>query len=212
MATDPRKLAEIMNYRNILNDKDAVQYVIDAINAQSAEQLSKNMKVTVSVALGTGSSSIAKPAFNSHFSGYLKENITSLLSGFATYMDRVVASSKARAEEEAGFLGMDSDPVVLVPPVITSAGSADAVIDSAFLYNITADNVSGTGITSCVYSVVGSMPEWMSLDATTGALTGTPVTGGHGVGIGDGFNLEVKVTTNVGSDTKVVQVTYVAAS
>lgn len=207
-VVDPRNLVEITKYRNILNDKDAVSSVIAAIGEQSAEQLANSLTVSVNVSLRSGSSSVSKPAFNAHMAGYIKANLASMLPSVGTYMDGLVAEAKAKAEAEAGSLGMTSTPVTLVPPAILNDDTAEATIGGEFSLDIVADNTSGTGITSCVYSATG-LAAWMTLDADTGAITGEVPSDATA---GDSLTLTLKVTTNAGEDTKAVTVTYAAAS
>lgn len=208
MAVDPRNLVEITKYRNILNDKDAVSTVASAIAAQTAEQLANSLSVTITVSLKNGMSSVSKPAFNTHLAGYIKANMASMLPALSTYMDGLVASAKASAEAEAGSLGMTSTPITLLPPAILNDATANATIGGEFSLDIVADNTSGAGITSCVYGATG-LPTWASIDADTGAITGTvPASATEG----DSFTFTAKVTTNIGESSKEITVTYVAAA
>lgn len=204
-SVNPRNLVEITKYRNILNDKDAVDTVINAIGEQSAEQLANSLGVKVTVSLRSGNSSVSKPAFDTHLAGYIKANLATMLPAVSAYMDGLVAEAKESAEAEAGSLGMASTPVTALPPAITNESAINATIGGAFSMNITANNTSGAGITSCVYAATG-LASWMSLDEETGAITGTVPSSATA---GDSFTMTLKVTTNIGEDTKEVTVTYV---
>lgn len=208
MANDPRKLIDITEYRNLLNDKDDVQKVIDAVAAQTADQLAANLAITATALLKpvtVGSASVGNAAFNKHLGGYLKANFTTIVTGVMAYVDGLIASNKAEAEEEAGLLGINSTPITPVAPSVTSSAAADATIGAAFTYTITADNISGPGITSCNYSAA-NLPAWLAL-GDGGVLSGTVPDDATD---GDSFTMQVTVTTNIGSDTKDVTVTYIA--
>ena len=204
-SVNPRNLVEITKYRNILNDKDAVATVINAIGEQSAEQLANSLGVKVTVSLRSGNSSVSKAAFDTHLAGYIKANIATMLPAVSAYMDGLVAEAKESAEAEAGSLGMTSTPVTALPPAITNESAINATIGEAFSMNIAADNTSGAGITSCVYAATG-LASWMSLVEETGVITGTAPSSATA---GDSFTMTLKVTTNIGEDTKEVTVTYV---
>ena len=201
--SDPRKLVEIKEYCSLLDDKDEVQRMSTEIAAQSAAELADNLSLTLTVLLKKDGVNLASQPFNKHFAAYLKANITSLLSGVATYVDSLVAANKADAETEAGLLGMTTAPTTIPAPAITSASTVTATIGDSFSYDIVASDTSGPGITSCVYSATG-LASWMSLDASTGAITGAvPTTATDG----DSFTMTVTVTTNGGTDSQTVTVT-----
>lgn len=208
MANDPRKLVEITEYRNLLNEQDEVQEVVDVIASQTAEQLANNVTTASTFSVRNGTTSVSKASFNKHLAGYIKANIATIAPAVLTYMEAIVASNKAEAEAEAGLLGMTTTATTILAPEIISDAAVNATVGEAFSYDIVADNDSGTGITSCVYSATGA-PAWLTVNTSTGAITGTVPADAT---VGDSFTMTVKVTTNGGEDSQDVVVTYVAAA
>ncbi len=86
----------------------------------------------------------------------------------------------------------------LQPPVITSAGSADGQVGSAFSYQITASN-------SPTSFAAAALPPGLSVNATTGAITGPPTQTGT-------FAVTVSATNAAGSGHATVNVTVVPAT
>lgn len=208
MANDPRKLVEITEYRNLLNEQDEVVAVVDAVAAQTAEQLADNCSATTTFSIKVAGTPVAKTAFNKHLASYIKANIATIAPAVLTFVQGIVATNKAEAEEEAGLLGMTTTATTIPAPEIISDAAVNATVGETFSYDIVADNDSGTGITSCVYSATG-IPSWLTINTNTGAITGIVPADAT---VGDSFTMTVKVTTNGGEDTQDVVVTYVAAA
>ncbi|MFM7022388.1 MAG: putative Ig domain-containing protein, partial [Flavobacteriales bacterium] len=79
------------------------------------------------------------------------------------------------------------------PPVISSAATANGTIGTAFSYNITASN-SPTS-----YNAIG-LPAGLSVNTTTGAITGTPTTAGSST-------VTLSATNAGGTGTKTLTIT-----
>lgn len=103
-----------------------------------------------------------------------------------------------RARDTAGNWSAWSTPVnvttATAPPTITSAASASSAFGAAFSYTITA-----TGNPTS-YSVTGALPTGLSLNATTGAITGAPQQPGT-------FNVVIGATNAAGTGTASLQIT-----
>ncbi|MFT3683022.1 MAG: putative Ig domain-containing protein [Ferruginibacter sp.] len=84
-------------------------------------------------------------------------------------------------------------------PVITSANTASAQVIVPFTYNITATN-SPTS-----YSIVGTLPSGLSLNTTTGAITGTPAGGSNGT-----YPVTIRATNIYGTGTQALTITVSA--
>jgi len=65
--------------------------------------------------------------------------------------------------------------IVQVAPTVTSADHTTFTADQAGSFQVTA-----TGYPAPTFSLSGSVPSWLSIDASTGALTGTPPAGAGG--------------------------------
>jgi hypothetical protein len=83
-------------------------------------------------------------------------------------------------------------------PVISSAGSAAGTSGASFSYSITGSN-SPTG-----YSVNGTLPTGLSLNSSTGAITGSPVGAGT-------FNVVIGATNAAGVGTASLAITIASA-
>jgi hypothetical protein len=77
----------------------------------------------------------------------------------------------------------------ITAPVITSASTATGTINTAFAYQITATN-SPTG-----YSVTGALPAGVSVNATSGLISGTPTVSGT-------FNVMIGATNSAGTGSR----------
>jgi sugar lactone lactonase YvrE/PKD repeat protein len=109
--------------------------------------------------------------------------ITGAISGTPTTSGTVAASVAATNTGGTGAYQTLTIAVLPPAPVITSATSASAVVGAAFTYQITANN-SPTSFSA------SGLPDGVSVDATTGAVTGIPTTAGT-------FNATV-IATNAG--------------
>jgi len=87
--------------------------------------------------------------------------------------------------------------VVIQPPVISSAATANGTVGTAFNYNITATNTP-TG-----YTATG-LPGGLSVNTTTGSISGAPTVSGT-------FTVTLTATNAGGSGTKVITITIAAA-
>ncbi len=86
----------------------------------------------------------------------------------------------------------------LQPPSITSAGSAGAQVGSAFSYQITASN-------SPTSFAASGLPAGLAVNATTGAITGTPATTGA-------YAATITATNSAGNGHASLEVTVVPAT
>ena len=109
-------------------------------------------------------------------------------------------------DETKSTIEFQSSPAALVAdvktatataPAITTTSLTDGVIGTAYNQTLTA-----TGSTPITWSVESgsSLPGGLSLNAATGAISGTPTVTGT-------FNYTVKATNSVGSDTKALSIT-----
>jgi M6 family metalloprotease-like protein len=79
------------------------------------------------------------------------------------------------------------------PPVVTSAATVSGFKSTAFIYQIAATNAPAS------YSASG-LPAWLSVNATTGRITGTPAASGT-------FNFTVSATNTPGTGSRAVSLT-----
>ncbi|WP_162523901.1 MULTISPECIES: choice-of-anchor D domain-containing protein [unclassified Flavobacterium] len=84
---------------------------------------------------------------------------------------------------------------VTAPPVITSSLTASGNVGSAFTYDIVATN------TPTSYNAT-SLPSGLSINTTTGQISGTPT----GAGV---FNVTISATNAYGTDTETLEITFV---
>ncbi|MGH8047114.1 MAG: beta strand repeat-containing protein, partial [Chthoniobacterales bacterium] len=82
------------------------------------------------------------------------------------------------------------------PPVISSATTASGMVGTAFSYQITASN-SPTS-----YGVTGTLPAGLSLNTSTGEISGTPSAAGTS-------NVTISATNAGGTDTEALAITIV---
>lgn len=129
-------------------------------------------------------------------------NSTATVSGPATIdtsSNTVTVSSAANVTYQAttsirlgpGFTAQNGGAFhaqLLLPPSITSASSATGLVGSAFSYSITADN----GPTS--FGAFG-LPGNLTVNTTTGAISGTPVLAGT-------FNVTLRALNANGTGTR----------
>ncbi len=96
---------------------------------------------------------------------------TGLISGFPTTLETKVVDLTSSNETGTG-MGELTITVVDPTPVITSATTATGTRDVDFAYQITADNLP-TG-----FGVDGNLPPGVSLNATSGLISGRPTAAG----------------------------------
>jgi len=85
----------------------------------------------------------------------------------------------------------------VIPPVITSAGTATGTSGSAFTYQILASN------SPLSYGTSGSLPNGLSVNATTGLISGSPAQTGS-------FSIQVLATNAGGTGSRAVNLTIAA--
>ena len=95
-----------------------------------------------------------------------------------------------------------SGPVsVILPPVIATTDLPGGIAGTSYSQNLTA-----TGNTPMTWSVAGgSLPDGLTLNSTSGAITGLPTKSGS-------FSFTVKATNSAGSDTKPLTIGVKAAA
>ncbi len=84
------------------------------------------------------------------------------------------------------------------PPVITSGATAGGFVGFPFCYNISATNSPSS------FSVTGTLPPGISLNSTSGLLSGTPSVEGV-------FNVTIKATNSVGTGSQPLEITIQSA-
>ncbi len=94
----------------------------------------------------------------------------------------------ATAGTNKAFRGIAFAPGVIAPVITNAALSVNADLNTAFTYTITANN-SATS-----YDVTG-LPDGVTINTTTGVITGAPEHAGT-------FNVTISATNSAGSDTK----------
>jgi endoglucanase Acf2 len=82
------------------------------------------------------------------------------------------------------------------PPVVSSPSTAPGTVGAAFSYQIVGSN-SPTG-----YGVTGTLPAGLSVNASTGLISGTPATGSAGV-----YNVTVRASNVAGTGTSPLAIT-----
>ncbi|MFT3710505.1 MAG: putative Ig domain-containing protein [Archangium sp.] len=80
------------------------------------------------------------------------------------------------------------------PAVITSGLTASGTAGQAFSYSMTAEG------TSPITRSIANAPAWLSFDANTGLMSGTPPSGGT-------FTVDMTATNSIGSDNKTLTIT-----
>ena len=85
----------------------------------------------------------------------------------------------------------------VIPPVITSAGTATGTSGSAFTYQIVASN------SPVSYGTSGSLPNGLSVNTTTGLISGTPAQTGS-------FSMQVLARNAGGTGSRTVNLTIAA--
>ncbi|GAH79649.1 unnamed protein product, partial [marine sediment metagenome] len=98
----------------------------------------------------------------------------------------------------AGCAGGGTVPSINHPPTITSTPNTSAIVGEKYIYDVDATDPDVGDILT--YSLIGSSPEGMTIDPTTGVINWTPTA----TQIGDN-DVTVEVSDNgspVGSDTQ----------
>ncbi|MBL9129790.1 MAG: S8 family serine peptidase [Verrucomicrobiaceae bacterium] len=101
-----------------------------------------------------------------------------------TVSDRTAANAGTLNDVQLEFYGTRAAPLA-VTPVVTSPATVSGTQNSPFAYQITANNNPAS------YSATG-LPAWLTLNATTGLISGTPTANGT-------FNFTVTATNTAGS-------------
>ena len=103
-----------------------------------------------------------------------------------------VASGKADYGGQIFLFNMATLPVVALPPFINSASTANPSVGTAFTYTISASNKAKTFSSS-------TLPSWLTLNSTTGVLSGTPVASGI-------LDIILTATNSAGTDTETLSI------
>jgi lysophospholipase L1-like esterase len=93
------------------------------------------------------------------------------------------------ASNDAGIDSQDFNIIVSLAPTITSTPVTAGIVGQPYSYDVNA-----TGSPTLVYSLV-TAPSGMSINATTGVISWTPVTNGD-------FDVTVEASNDVGSDSQ----------
>jgi large repetitive protein len=97
--------------------------------------------------------------------------------------------------QATNLAGTVTEPVQLTvneAPAITSPAPPAAVVSTAYTFTFTA-----TGFPAPTFSITGALPSGLSLDSSTGVLSGTPAAGTGGT-----YNLVVKAANSVSTATQ----------
>jgi len=126
--------------------------------------------------------------------GLALDPITGVISGtptaIGTFNFTITASNSAGADSRLFSISVGG-----VPPVITTTTLADGTFGTAY-----SETVAATGFEAPTFAVTaGALPAGLSLDATTGEISGTPSSLGT-------FNFTVTATNSEGSDDQVLSI------
>lgn len=129
--------------------------------------------------------------------GLSLNSTTGLISGTPTVV--TPATSYTLAATNLAGTGPNftwSLTILLPPPVITSASSVSAGESNPFSYQITATNPPHTG-----FNVVGTLPAGLSVNTTTGLISGTPSGGSAGT-----YNVTISATNSTATGSAGLQI------
>lgn len=148
---------------------------------------------------GTAQRLHSDEAFNAAAASYIIAQGATFVAAVVAHAEATLGKEKLEAAQEAAGLGINK-----AAPVITSVATAAAVVGAAFSYQITAAHLYPGEFTP-TYTTVG-LPASLTCNATTGAITGTPVTGDAGE-----HTVTLRCTTPMGSGEKVLTLTIAAS-
>lgn len=201
--TTTRDLTEILEYRDLLNAKDDVMKVVGVLTADNNASVTATSTVTVK----SDKTNIASPAFNKYLNEWIIRNIKLIAPEIVELLDNEIIKNRTEAEEEAGLLGLTTNPIIPPAPVISSSLQVSAFIGQDFEYVITAENGTvGNGVTFAEYFVTGNLPDWLRFDKINHKLTGYVPTSAIA---NNRFKVDLMVSTNVGIDSKTLIITYI---
>ena len=125
--------------------------------------------------------------------GVTINTITGVISGTPTVSGTFAITVKAT---NAGGTGSQNVTITILPnaPVITSATTVNGTVGSAFSYAIIATN------TPTSYSETGALPAGVTINTTTGIISGTPTASGT-------FAITIKATNVGGTGTQNLTIT-----
>ncbi|MCX6965055.1 MAG: Ig domain-containing protein, partial [Verrucomicrobia bacterium] len=105
-------------------------------------------------------------------SGISVNSSTGIISGTPTQSGLFASTISATNSHGTGSRGLE---ITILPqaPVISSAATTNGTVGSAFSHQITASNSPSS------YSVSGALPAGLSLNATSGLISGTPSAAGN---------------------------------
>ena len=104
--------------------------------------------------------------------GISVDSSTGIISGTPTQSGLFASTISATNSHGTGSRSLE---ITILPqaPVISSAATADGTVGSAFSHQITASN------SPISYSITGALPAGLSLNATSGLISGTPSAAGN---------------------------------
>jgi hypothetical protein len=143
------------------------------------------------------SASVADLKFNSAAATFAPTTLNDVTTvGFLYSMEDAINSGSDAYTQVTGFT-VTTVAGTPMAPVITSPTTASGMVGSAFTYQIAATN-SPTS-----YGVTGTLPGGLTLNTTTGAITGTPTTV-------ESPSVTISATNAAGSGTATLTITVMA--
>ncbi len=119
---------------------------------------------------------------------------TATISGTPTAASAYPITVSATNASGTGSQGV-TITIGLIAPVVTSLGNANGTSGQAFSYQITATNLPAS------FGVTGALPPGVSVNTTTGLISGTPT-----VAVSTVFNVVVTATNSAGANSRALAI------